>query len=398
MAKSKKTVPKPYKLIFGGWYQRTTLHLTEIYDFLDSGFTRLDLDDDIIQGYRKEINIQSVEKRIGYLEYVELKTTDNITVRYYEDGLYVIEKDSSDFEQDRTILHDFYTDKLKPGLDYIFSLGAPTPKILANIKTEHPFVGLYKATNSLDIDIDHDLYGKTYSSVEGEGIKVYKNPGFFFISHTKAHQEEVQDLVDMQIFFREFKDQLVKYLNIHRSIWEQIRELREDTNISVSNLKEVKAKFESYELTINLITNRINQMDNHTRTRSSIAVSLGLDQELRELYRYRFEVLLDTLNYIKEIWAMTKDYLHSAIRSADDVLTKATSADIKSLGFISSIFVINAAFGWFTTDSEWWNFSWFGVGYVAALIITIYVINFVIRRNALRKGYKIQSIQRSTDL
>ena len=34
---------EPIKVTFGGWYQRTTLHLTEIYDFFKYGTSRLSL-------------------------------------------------------------------------------------------------------------------------------------------------------------------------------------------------------------------------------------------------------------------------------------------------------------------------------------------------------------------
>ena len=32
-----------YKITYGGWYQRTTLHLSEIYDLLALGHSKLDL-------------------------------------------------------------------------------------------------------------------------------------------------------------------------------------------------------------------------------------------------------------------------------------------------------------------------------------------------------------------
>ena len=43
----------------GGWFQRTMLQLSEIYDFLREATTKLALDQDKLIEYRK--NLQSVE-------------------------------------------------------------------------------------------------------------------------------------------------------------------------------------------------------------------------------------------------------------------------------------------------------------------------------------------------
>ena len=39
------------KITFGGWYQRTTLHLTEIYEFLSKAESQIDLDKDRLKEF-----------------------------------------------------------------------------------------------------------------------------------------------------------------------------------------------------------------------------------------------------------------------------------------------------------------------------------------------------------
>ena len=63
----------------------------------------------------------------------------------------------------------------------------------------------------------------------------------------------VQDLVEMQIFFREFKDQLEKYLNIHRNLWEEISDIKERKLLRGSEIEPIRAKLDSYQKTISLI-------------------------------------------------------------------------------------------------------------------------------------------------
>ena len=130
MANEKEVV----KITFGGWYQRTTLHLSEIYQFLSSASSKLDLDKAILKQNHKKLNLKSVSRETGYLDYIKAVTKDGIEIRYYEDGLYVLEKDSEDILNTLDEMKEYYEVNFKPAISYIFSLGAPTPKILSNIK------------------------------------------------------------------------------------------------------------------------------------------------------------------------------------------------------------------------------------------------------------------------
>ena len=77
----------------------------------------------------------------GYFEFVKVITTDSIECRYYEDGLYILEiKSGESIDESKRKLEKYYSEVLNPAISYIFSLGAPTPKVLANIKTVHPVV------------------------------------------------------------------------------------------------------------------------------------------------------------------------------------------------------------------------------------------------------------------
>ena len=45
---------------------------------------------------------------------------------------------------------------------------------------------------------------------------------------TVPNKKDSMDIImEMEIFFREFKDQLQKYLNIHRKVWEEISDIKE---------------------------------------------------------------------------------------------------------------------------------------------------------------------------
>ena len=53
----------------------------------------------------------------------------------YEDGLYFLAVNSDKIEESKKQIKDYFKNSFKPAIDYLFSLGAPTPKILSNIQT-----------------------------------------------------------------------------------------------------------------------------------------------------------------------------------------------------------------------------------------------------------------------
>ncbi|MBI5153334.1 MAG: hypothetical protein HZA36_02645 [Parcubacteria group bacterium] len=136
------------KIYIGGWFQRTTLHLSEIYDFLRDAESPLDLDKEKLKTLQKSLEIRSLEMNIEDFEYVKIIEKQGIEITIYEDGLIVLNKNpESKLEKDIKALTSYYEEKLSPSLSYIFSLGAPVPKELANIKTIYPyFVVLDNAT------------------------------------------------------------------------------------------------------------------------------------------------------------------------------------------------------------------------------------------------------------
>lgn len=45
------------KIYIGGWFQRTTLHLSEMADFLGSGESQLELDKEKLKNFRDQLQI-----------------------------------------------------------------------------------------------------------------------------------------------------------------------------------------------------------------------------------------------------------------------------------------------------------------------------------------------------
>lgn len=366
-----------YKVFYGGWYQRTTLHLSEIYDFLFRGHSDLPLNKERLEKYFNSIDLSLVERRNDYLEYVFAETNNGIILKYFEDGLYVIETESNEIEVAKEKLESYFIEKLNPSISYIFSLGAPTPKILANIKQNHPLVIAVETKNHTKYDIDKIMFGEVYSTFVADKFSVYKTPNYIIIAVDPKFVDQISSLVYMQIFFREFKDQLEKYLNIHRTIWEEITLIKEKGSIRGKDIIKNKTKLDSYDRTINLINNRINQMGSYVKTRQSIASELGIEEHLQKVFDYKFETLMNTLTYIKEVWIMTKDYVRNVLSVLADIENQSLNNSIKSLQLITSIGVVSGIIG-YLSKSELPRVTTAGWQYLFILLLSTFIINLII--------------------
>ena len=384
------------KITYGGWYQRTTLHLSEIYDLIALGKSSLDLDKDKLKKLQADLNIETVTREAGYLEFVRVKTKNGIEIRYYEDGLYILELSSEDIKEGTKILEGYFSEKLSPAIAYIFSLGAPTPKILANIKSVHPTVVSISTDDPASFHINSQEFGSVYSTIQSKDIVVHKTPGFLFVI-SKSNIPSTSELVEMQIFFREFKDQLEKYLNIHRRIWEEISDIKERGMIKGNEVEVLRSRLDSYQKTVSLISNRINQMGSYIRTRSSISKGFELDEHLVKLFQFKFEVLTDTLDYIKEIWKMTNEYLSSGIQMVVEIKNQGTSRGVQSLQLITSIGVVAGILG-YMSKTELPKLTNIGGLYFVLIMAVTWLINFAVIRAYKNKKYKLKFTERVSEV
>lgn len=385
---------RTYTITFGGWYQRTTLHLTEIYDFLAYGSSRLDLSKEKLAEFQTELNLQKVTREVGKLEYVKAVTQAGIEIRYYEDGLYVLNAKSDDVDTTQRYLDTYFGEIFEPAISYIFSLGAPTPKILANIRIHHPTVVSLVSKNHSNFEVN-EKYGGVYSQVSTKDATVYKTPQYIFAVSGK--KSVLRSLVETQIFFREYKDQLEKYLNIHRIVWEDIANIKERGEITGGEVGKIRSKLDRYQKTIDLINNRINQMGAYINTRRSIAKSAKVEDELVTLFQYKFETLSDTHAYIRELWKMTLNYLNSAIKVVGEIEAQSTNISIQSLRTVTMIGVLSGILGYLAID-EVPKLSGFGAIYFVILIAATWSINKIIQRYYKGRRYTIKITERSKNI
>ncbi len=385
------------KIYIGGWFQRTTLHLTEIWDFLKHGKSNLDFPQEKLDAARELLALKDVRRESGPLEFVVGTTSLDISYRIYEDGLIILEKEfkslPSDFEQ----IKDYYDNKLSKSLSYIFSKGAPVPKELANIKTILPYiVTIAEAGKDEAEKILKDNSEEAYSVLSTKNVEVYRSPGIILINNLND-ESLTREIIESQIFFREFKSQLHRYLAIHRTLWERIREIKERGQIKGTDIDTLRNELSVYQKTVNLIGARINQMPAYVKTRQKITDIQKIDSYLQPLFQFKFETLLDTHEYMKHLWEMTKNYLTSGIETFTELQAKSTKNTIASLQVITTIGVVAAILGYLGKDTLP-KFTSIGLIYFILLLVMTYLVNLVVSKFYKNKKYSIKSKEIEKDI
>lgn len=384
----------------GGWFQRTMLQLSEIYDFLREGKSQLDLDPEKLAEYRKNLEIGKIDYGVAGEEYIEFTTALNIKIKIFEDGLIVLDnqKVSEDtLFADIEHVTDYYEKRLSPAFSYLFSLGAPVPKELASIETVYPYFIVCENVTRDDIS---DLLSRTekqkYFEFTNDKYDVVRGDKYYFINNKKQSDDNIERYIEEQIFIREFKGQLHRYLNMHRIIWEKIDQVKENANVKGSEIIKFTTKLEGYAKTINLIDGRIKQMSTYISTREKIAKS---DQELAEFLAisgYRYETLRDTLNYIGYIWDMTKNYVASAQKLFAGIKGDVTSKSVDSLTIVTSMSAGASIIGLLTETAP--EFTIFGVIYFFLLALLGYASTRILGAISSRRKYEISDIEYEKDI
>lgn len=230
-----------------------------------------------------------------------------------------------------------------------------------------------------------------YFEFNNKKFDVVRGNKYYFINNKTEDLDSIERYIEEQIFIREFKGQLHRYLNLHRIIWEKIAAVKENAYVKGKNIIKFSGKIDDYYKTITLIEGRINQMSTYISTREKIAKS---DPELSEflaLQGYRYETLKDTLVYIQHLWSMTKNYVNSAKSLFQDLESQVTEKSISNLTIVTSMGVGASLIELFTESAP--SFTFFGIVYFFILAFIGYTVNKIMKTISENRKYHIQDIE-----
>lgn len=384
----------------GGWFQRTMLQLSEIYDFLRECKSELNLDPKKLEEFRKNLELGKVDYGVSGEEFINFTTAIGIEVKIFEDGLITLNNKNVSEDTlfaDIDKVQDYYENRLSPALNYLFSLGAPVPKELAGIKSIYPyFIVCEKATSEDMRELLVRTEKQKYFEFKNEKYNVVRGDKYYFINNKSQSLDKIERYIEEQIFIREFKGQMHRYLNIHRIIWEKIDDVKAHVKVKGSEIVKFTTKIEGYSKTINLIDGRIKQMGTYIATREKIAKSDAELAEFLAISGYRYETLRDTLNYIQYLWGMTQNYVNSAKKQFDGLKGDVTNKSVNSLTIVSSMSAGAAIIGLFQESAP--TFTVFGILYFFILALIGWGSQKILGYISKKQSYDVTDIDYEKDI
>ena len=138
-------------------------------------------------------------------------------------------------------------------------------------------------------------------------------------------------------------------------------------------------------------------MDTYISTRSKIVKGNKVLTELEGDLQFKYDTLSDTLDYIKDLWGTTQNYVSSAEKLFEDLSSESTEASVNNLAIITSMGVGATLIGLFV-QPEIPELSWLGVVYFFTLASIGFVVNKIIKYIYRRRNYTISDTKVAKDI
>lgn len=321
----------------GTWFQRTDLHLRELYNFFTTDNDLQGLNNEKLKELKGNFGNFKIEFDEGLVNYLTLNLEHKVDAQITEDGVVLLSKTFENAQTDIEKLKHQYENVLSPTINYLFSRGAPLPKELANIKLVFPyyFVGTDINENNAQ-SILKDFDDKIISTVKGSRITLFIGSiGTILSFKNDIDAKNAQDIIKYGVFFREFETQLQHYLELHRTIWEEMDTIRSQETLSRSDFPKLRNKLMERKKFLSFVSARLNQMEHLLSERENFAETLKLRDELSEISWNSFASLAATHKYIQDLWSMTKEYVDSTVELLQIFYQENTQRELVALEIIS---------------------------------------------------------------
>jgi len=190
-------------IYLGTWFQRTSLHLRELFHFLETGKSKLDLEQKRLANFYKELNPKKVcwQER-GVFDSVGAQF-DELEMTFFEDGLILFKKECEDLKKDLASLREFYEKKFSLAISYIYSLGAPLPKQLAKVELILPYIIVVSEAEEKEIkELFSEIKDSLQSSISTPGLSLYFGNEVLLLG-LKERKEglQIEEIIKYFIFF-----------------------------------------------------------------------------------------------------------------------------------------------------------------------------------------------------
>lgn len=368
------------QIYLGIWFQRTSLHLKELYTFLKLKKFSSELDQERMEHLWESLHIKSVEF-FGNSEFDEIVAEcRNVTFTLSEDGIILLTTEEKDIKKARKILESFYSEYLAPALTFLFSRGAPLPQVLDQAKATYPLLCVAQGAKEREIlNLFESNQDTIFSRLQGNHLQVFRGDiiSLFQLEKPRKFSEDhTRELLHYVVFFREFEKQLEGYLQLHRTMWEEVTTIREAEKMLYKDFPQIREKILQSLKTLSFVKARLAQMKDIIDERENTIDDL-IKSELKSLGLLKFDHLVANQKYVTHLWQMTTEYVKSSLSLLESLYQENTQKELNAIKFITfgalitGFFGMNIAFPW---EEQWLDARW--SSFIVLLIIISLLISF----------------------
>ena len=389
-------------IYLGTWIPRASIHLKEIYKFLNSAESSVvGLDTKKLKSLKENLLIDKVEfikdKKIDIIK-ASCKECD---ISISEEGIIILksknEITNKNFQNTRTDLEKFFLEKFSPAIKYLFSLGAPLPKQLQDIREVYPtIITLRDCSKQEALEFIEQKNLKIYSENKYGKIEVFFGDEINVINLDGAKEDKkFEILLQDIIFLKELSLYLGNCLNLHREIWEKIDLVREAKEIAYKDFPAIREQINGFLKILSLTKARINQMSDIIETRKELESKEEIN-ELNNLKINRTQNLIGDIKYIKDLWEITIEYANNTLNLLDSLSQESIQRELSTLKFVSllaaitSFFGMNIAFPW---EERWPNIFVSSVMVILIIAVAALLFYFFLKIFVYNRKFKIKNLQ-----
>lgn len=333
----------------------------------------------------KKLNPRAVElgERDG-IRFAQARCGE-LTLRYFEDGLLVIEKQATDLKKDFDKIIKFYKNDLSPALAYLYSKGAKGLEIIRTPGSKKPLFVSSLGASQDEVAAFFSAQNKKVDAVSGYkelSINYADELVLININKDSEHsEEEAQSLIENIILFNEAGRHLRKLLQTHRAIWDKADVIISKSNTKIKDLPKDSEVLTDFSNTVVNIKARIEQMKLNLSYRERTFSNKGAERLL-----LKFKNRNQDLDYLLSLFEMTNTHLNNNISQLSSIYQEhqQKSLDRLQILFIVSVVTGFLSLGFFDSFYIFTILKFGGITILTALLV-YYFWNVFIYKKIKRK-------------
>jgi hypothetical protein len=325
----------------GSWFPRTKLHLKEAFRFFGEGTSHLGLDEKKLAELRAALGPKDVRYVGGRFDRMVAELAGGVSCVYHEDGLLLLSKTVSDFDQDLEDLRRVYDDRVAMALSMIFSVGTPVVSFSIPHIGVRPAIVLVKGATDAEVAAFCAGRGDAVHYIARHPERtVHYADRLIVIDDETGGAGSTRYVVESLVLAREYEHKLQHYLDLHRKLWTSIERIQERGSIPSFELPVLRNSLLNHRRDLGVIRARVHQMRAYLLERKAEIDDLGLAQDMRAVETYRYAKLESATAYIDELWGMLAEYLDATVQITGLMYQEHLQREI---GVQQFIFLIGAA-------------------------------------------------------